>query len=249
MSLLLDLGNTRLKWARQEQGGLTAQGAAAWDRIEDEGLPQACLELARAAGRVRAASVAGSAREQRLARALEAHDLPTPEWVRTPAAACGVRNAYPEPSRLGVDRFLGMVAAHAAGHAPCLVVSAGTALALDALAGGGRHLGGLIAPGPRLMQRSLHQAAAQLPETGDGELLDAAVDTASAIASGCWQAALGLIERFHARMRFQLGNAPVLVLCGGDAAALAAHLTLPLELRPDLVLEGLAVWDRDPPAA
>jgi len=249
MSLLLDLGNTRLKWARLEQDQLTDVGAMAWDRIDAEGLPPEWIEAARAAGRVRAASVAGAARDGLIAQALDAHGLPAPAWVRSPAQACGVRNAYREPARLGVDRFLGLVAAHHAGLAPCVVASAGTALALDALTGDGLHLGGLIAPGPRLMQQSLHQAAAQLPEPGDAPVSEVADDTASAIASGCWQAALGLIERFHARMRSRLGADAGVILCGGDAGALAARLSLPAELRPDLVLEGLAVWDRDPPAA
>lgn len=244
MNLLLDLGNTRLKWARHDGARLVDAGAVAWDAFAPERLPQSLLDAARGTRGVLAASVAGAEREALVAEALRARGLEVPAWVRTPAEACGVRNAYRIPGKLGVDRFLGLVAALHAGLAPCVVVSAGTALTLDALSADGRHLGGLIAPGPRLMQRALHQAAAQLPDPGDAALVEVADDTESAIASGCWQACLGLIERFHARMHARLGGIDTtVILSGGDAGMLASQLQVPAQVRPDLVLQGLAVWD------
>lgn len=243
MKLLLDLGNTRLKWAIHGHEGVTGVRAVAWEALDRQGLPDDLIRAACEADRILGACVAGAARESRITEALRTHAAVAPEWVRTPAAACGVRNAYPLHGKLGVDRFLGLVAALDAGLAPCVVASAGTALALDALAADGRHLGGLIAPGPRLMQRALHQAAAQLPEPVDTPIVDVADDTESAIASGCWHAALGLLERFHARMAGRLdGAGTVVVLSGGDAQALAAELAVPVRVHPDLVLEGLAVW-------
>src|SRR5699024_8726538 len=101
---------------------------------------------------------------------------------------CGVRNAYAQPETLGVDRFLSMVAAYADGHAPCVLVSCGTALVLDALAAGGRHLGGLIAPGATLMQQSVLGATAQVRPQSPGQLTDVATSTGDAVVSGCWQA-------------------------------------------------------------
>jgi len=96
----------------------------------------------------------------------------------------------------------------------------GTALTLDALAADGRHLGGLIAPGPRLMQQSLLGATAQVRPAQAGTIVEAADNTADAVASGCWLAAAALIERFAARMAPALGGAPALRLGGGDAEAL-----------------------------
>jgi type III pantothenate kinase len=188
------------------------------------------------------------ARESHVAGAVEEAWAHATFWLRTPAEGCGVRSAYTEPHRLGVDRFLAMVAAYAAGHAPCVLAGVGTALTLDALAADGRHLGGLIAPGPQLMQQSLVGATARVRPERAGEVLDVADNTADAVASGCWQAAAALIERFARRMAPALGGAPSLRLGGGDALALLPLLDLPAQLAEDGVLHGLAVWADTHPA-
>jgi type III pantothenate kinase len=132
--------------------------------------------------------------------------------------------------------------ARADGLAPCVLAGAGTALTLDALDAGGRHLGGLIAPGPRLMQQSLLGATAQVRPTRTGAIVEAADNTADAVASGCWLAAAALVERFAARMSPALGGAPTLLLGGGDAETLLPLLAAPAQLAHDSVLHGLAVW-------
>lgn len=241
MNLLLDLGNTRLKWALAHGGEWLARGAVAWDDDVSAALTQAWRTLP-APTHVFGASVVDTERETRIAAmtvAAFAHEV---VWLRTPAEACGVRNAYAEPQRLGVDRFLTMVAARAAGDAPCVLAGVGTALTLDALAADGRHLGGLIAPGPHLMQQSLLGATARVRPERPGDVLDAADNTADAVASGCWLAAVALIERFVARMSPRLGGSPRLLLHGGDAGVLSPLLSLPARHAADSVLHGLAVW-------
>lgn len=242
MRLLLDLGNTRLKWALQVQPlGWLARGAVDWQQDMLTALESAWIGLP-SPSTVMAASVVDTAREAQVATVTERLFACAPGWLRTPASACGVRNAYAEPQRLGVDRFLAMVAAYADGHAPCVLASAGTALTLDALAVGGRHLGGLIAPGPQLMQQSLLDATARVRPERPGEIQELADNTADAVASGCWQAAAALIERFATRLTPRLGNSPTLILGGGDATRLAPLLSLPVQLSRDSVLRGLAVW-------
>jgi type III pantothenate kinase len=242
MKLLLDLGNTRLKWAIAAAGGWSARGAVAWDEDVPAVLGQAWQALAHPQ-RVLGASVVDAAREaqiEKLATDIFATGI---AWVRTPAEACGVRNAYAEPQRLGVDRFLAMVAARAAGHAPCVLAGVGTALTLDALTVEGQHLGGLIAPGPLLMQQSLLGATARVRPEHAGAIRDIADNTADAVTSGCWQAVAALIERFAARIADQSsGVAPRLLLDGGDAATLLPLLSVPAELATDSVLRGLLVW-------
>ena len=248
MRLLLDLGNTRLKWALQDGEDWRARGAVGWDSDVAAELRSAWRALP-APDDVLGASVVDAAREAGVAEAVRAcwkHDT---YWLRTPAEACGVRNAYDDPQRLGVDRFLAMVAAYAAGHAPCVLAGAGTALTLDALAADGRHLGGLIAPGPQLMQQALIGATARVRPERPGNVLDAAANTADAVASGCWQAAAALIERFVRRMAPALGGAPTLRLGGGDAQALLPLLERPAALAEDGVLHGLAVWANAHPSA
>ncbi|MFC5742839.1 type III pantothenate kinase [Dyella tabacisoli] len=239
--LLLDLGNTRLKWVLQSASVEVARGAVAWSDdvgtiLADDwrGLP--------APQQVWGASVVDAAREALVASIISTRYAQSAYWLRTPAEACGVRNAYAEPERLGVDRFLAMVAAYDQGRAPCVLVGVGTALTLDALAADGRHLGGLIAPGPQLMQQSLLGATARVRPERPGLVLDAADNTADAVASGCWQAAAALVERFMARMTPKLGGAMAINLGGGDAEQLLPLLTQPAQLLPDGVLRGLAVW-------
>jgi type III pantothenate kinase len=242
MRLLLDMGNTRLKWALQAQSlGWLARGVLDWQSDMTAVLESAWGGLPRPA-QVIAASVVDAAREAQVTVVSEQLFVCTPDWLRTPASACGVRNAYAEPQRLGVDRFLAMVAAHADGHAPCVLAGAGTALTLDALAADGRHLGGLIAPGPQLMQQSLLAATARVRPERPGDILELADNTADAVASGCWQSAAALIERFAARMVPRLGATPTLILGGGDATRLMPLLSLPAQLSQDSVLHGLAVW-------
>src|SRR5690625_2196598 len=129
----MDLGNTRLKWAFAERAADCRQaGAATWS----DDIRAALAAEASGPREVGAASVVDEAREETVAAAVrECFGVPV-NWVRTPREACGVRNAYAQPDTLGVDRFLSMVAAYADGHAPCVLVSCGTALVLDALAVG-----------------------------------------------------------------------------------------------------------------
>ncbi|MBB6189624.1 type III pantothenate kinase [Rhodanobacter sp. MP7CTX1] len=241
MKLLLDLGNTRLKWALQQGGDWLAQGSVAWDEAVERMLSEAWSTAPQPIA-VYGASVVDAAREQQLAACVASAFRAEVTWLRTPASACGVRNAYAEPQRLGVDRFLAMVAAYADGRGPCVLASVGTALTLDALTADGRHLGGLIAPGPQLMQQSLLDATARVRPERPGEILELADNTADAVASGCWQAAAALVERFATRMAGRLGDASTLILGGGDAGRLAPLLSLPAQLSHDGVLRGLAVW-------
>ncbi|HEY1588520.1 MAG TPA: type III pantothenate kinase [Rhodanobacter sp.] len=243
MKLLLDLGNTRLKWALQSQpGAWLAQGVVDWSLDVAPALNQAWARLPRPA-MVAAASVVDDRREAQVIASVARQFDRTPHWLHTPASACGVRNAYAEPERLGVDRFLAMVAANADGCSPCVLASVGTALTLDALAADGQHLGGLIAPGPQLMQQSLLDATARVRPERPGKILELADNTADAVVSGCWQAAAALIERFATHMAKRLGDAPpTLVLGGGGATDLLPLLSLPARLSRDGVLRGLAVW-------
>ena len=241
MRLLLDLGNTRLKWAVQDGDAWVARGAVAWNQDLADELLSAWRKWP-AVQRVVGASVVDAEREAQLTALVVASFGRAPEWLQTPAEACGVRNAYAQPQRLGIDRFLALVAAHAAGFAPCLLAGVGTALTLDALAADGRHLGGLIAPGPQLMQQSLLGATVRVRPERPGQVLELADNTADAVASGCWQATVALIERFVERMSPRLGGAPRLLLGGGDAETLLPLLAVPAQWIEDGVLHGLAVW-------
>ncbi len=237
---LFDLGNSRLKCAQlRDDGRLGEVIALAHDEnafVENlrEVLPgradSACL-----------ASVASPALTAAVVDALTTR-FRRISLARSCAQLAGVRIAYAEPARLGVDRFLALLAAHARGSEPWLVAGVGTALTIDLLDGEGLHRGGRIGPSPRLMREALHQAAAQLPAQG-GSYREFAADTADALASGCDGAALGLIERSLRQAEQALGKVPTLLVHGGGADALASRLADAVHA-PSLVLEGLALWSR-----
>jgi type III pantothenate kinase len=182
--LLIDAGNSRIKWALVQAHGIqTHAGAFAHGGVggaaSATSVPAASPSPGASATRAddpdwsqlpRPASawlsnVAGEAVAQRLAALLEAH---WPGLLRTTIRAserqCGVTNGYTTPSALGSDRWAGMIGAHAAFPGePLLIATFGTATTLEALRADGMFVGGLIAPGWSLMMRSLGEHTAQLP--------------------------------------------------------------------------------------
>lgn len=238
-SLLIDLGNTRLKWALAENGRLIdVPSAMPWPQT---GLP---LNRWRPTGiaDIVVASVAEPASTTRLVDTIM-HRLDVPlRQAATGPRWQGLTCAYSVPARLGIDRWLALIAAYRTFPGQrCLTVSAGTALTVDVLDPDGRHRGGLIAPGLTAMREGLIAAAPVLASYRGGQAgMTAATDSADAIASGCLQAAIGLIERQRSAGDGQ--QTDMVLLSGGDAADLGLHLRLPHTLRPWLVLEGLAMW-------
>lgn len=237
---LFDLGNSRLKCAPvQDDGGIGAVVG-----IDHDGNAFAPGWEARLPARVDAAcvsAVASPALELALLDAL-VQRCGRISMARTQAAFAGVRIAYAQPQRLGVDRFLALLAAHARAAQPWLVVGVGTAVTIDLLDGAGRHHGGRIAPSPALMRAALQARAAQLPAAG-GAYVEFAGDTADALASGCAGAALGLIGRSLDMAAAVLAQPPRLLVHGGGADLVLPHFAHALHA-PALVLEGLACWAR-----
>jgi type III pantothenate kinase len=239
MKLLIDLGNTRLKWAFWDGAELRSGGAIAHAGERPLDLAWVGKQL-HAAESAWVASVAAPALDAQLTQALQASGFHAVHFVRSSAQACGVRNAYAQPERLGIDRFLSLIAAHAHAREPTVIAGCGTALTLDALAADGTHLGGLIAPAPDLMREALLGKTARLGELDPGHIVERAGNTADAVESGCWLAAAALIERFIAHSAQALAAAPTLVFSGGAAPRLAKLVALPSRIDGELVLRGLA---------
>ena len=235
---LFDLGNTRLKCAPLQADGRVGATVALPHREEDvaaalaQALP-AHIEVAYLA------SVASPGLRLAVLDALTARCARI-SIARTQARLGAVRIAYADPRKLGVDRFLALLGTHARDAGAALVCGVGTALTVDLIDADGRHLGGRIAPSPTLMREALHWRAAQLPESG-GDYVDFAADTEDALASGCDGAALALIERSLDAAQQRLGQRPRLLLHGGGAEVLQAHLAEATPA-PGLVLDGLAIW-------
>jgi type III pantothenate kinase len=244
MDLLIDLGNSRLKWAVLDQ-----------DRLG----PVACLEHGGIApalerhwasltrpGRVKMANVAGPAVGASVVRAV--HDLwgIRADLLIAPARGNGIVSGYRNPVALGVDRWLAMVAARHRYPGPLLVVDAGTAVTIDLLDARGQHQGGAIVPGltgmgDALLAHTRITRPGPAPPPAPGQLLGN--DTAGCMAAGATHAIAGMIERIFRLAREQLAGAPDLVLTGGGADYLAPRLSVPVNLEPALVLWGLALME------
>jgi type III pantothenate kinase len=232
--LAIDAGNTRIKWGVHDGRGWAMTGAVA---TADAATLGRAWHGATLATRAIASNVAGAEVGEHLARACADRGIPL-QVIRSVDRQCGVANGYADPGQLGTDRWAALVAARALAEGHALVVMAGTALTIDALAGDGRFLGGVIVPGPAMMRRSLDRGTAGLRLT-EGRFLALPRSTPDAITSGAIQAAVGAVERRAAAMR-EAGAAPAhVLLSGGAAGEIRAHLHTPAAIHENLVLDGL----------
>lgn len=233
MILVVDAGNTRIKWGVVRDGTWLGEGAFAHDAA---GTLEQVVREHPGIAHVLGANVAGPATGARIEAALRTIAPPI-QWLRASAHCCGVRNLYDDPSQLGVDRWAALIGAHALHRGACLVVNAGTATTIDMLAASGEFSGGLILPGDELMRRALAGNTAQLPFAA-GHYRAAPRNTADAIASGCLTAQLGAIRLMFERIAAQPDA--VCLLSGGAAARLESLMTIPFRRVDNLVLKGLA---------
>ena len=229
--VLLDAGNTSLKWAAVEDGHWHATGRS--DYVDWSAL---ATQL-RAGTDCFVASVASTAHEAQLTTLLEAAGI-TPTWLTAEAGFGGVKNSYLNPLQLGVDRWMGLIAARQRTCDAVLVVSVGTAMTVDALSAAGVFLGGVIVPGVGLMRQALQQGTARVEDTG-GDWQAFPRTTADAVYSGIVAALCGAIAQQHARLAEAAGTVPRCLLTGGDAEQVLSHLKVPAEHVPSLVLEGM----------
>lgn len=229
--LLLDAGNTRIKWAivadgeRRQQGTLPAG--------DGTGLRQAFAGLP-APDRILASNVAGDSVARDIVSACAAWSCAV-EFITARKNQYGVSNHYAQPAQLGSDRWAALIAAWHRVHAACIVANCGTATTVDALSGTGEFIGGLILPGLDMMRNSLAAGTAQLG-VSSGVWRDFPRNTGDAIYSGAIKATAGAI-----REQYGLLGAPDArcLLSGGAASLIEPHLGLPVLRADDLVLLGL----------
>jgi len=264
--LLLDSGNSRLKWALARSPYRRGQGFTTRGVLELAAVrrgPAALARVVNAAGagvRIHACNVAGAPLQRQIRLAAARAGAHAPHFAVSAAQAGGVRNGYGEAWRLGVDRWVALIGAHHEypGEALCLV-GVGSALTIDLLGADGRHYGGCIIPGPQMMiealldktagiRRRAALPAAQLarslaaaPAAGASDESLFAHDTRTALLSGARHACALLIERAVVQGCAQVGRRPRLILAGGAADSVAPLLRGAHRRDDDLVLRGLAV--------
>ncbi len=258
MNLLVDMGNTRLKWLlidpswllidpswaevlerNLHSGGALLRGTDLIRQLDDAWSKLAVPQ------RVVVASVAGAEAQQGLQTWVQ-HHWPAARlhFVAAAAAQLGVKNSYYEPARLGSDRWAALIGARQRVTGPVCVVDCGTAITLDALDAAGEFVGGVILPGIALARQALLARAAGIDATDGDESTCFARSTADGVAAGTLYGAVGAVERIVAEFGLRLGKDMRVLLTGGDAPRLRPHLharlAYAMEEVPDLVLQGLA---------
>jgi len=246
MTVLVDIGNTRIKWATLSAGTLVRRGNAVHRDSLDAAVAAFAAELP-ARSRIIAANVAGERMAAQLATLVAQRPGTSLTFVATTAEQFGVRCAYTEPSRLGVDRWVAVLAAYHAARGAACAIDAGRAVTFDAVDSAGAHLGGLIFPSARLTAAALDRntsdigSTAAAPAVAPGlELLGRNTD--AAVGHAAWLALSAALDRAVTTVERALGARPVVYLTGGDAEALRGWLETRVELRADLVLEGLKLF-------
>ena len=251
--LLVDAGNTRTKWAVCDTGDALDAPFSATGAFLNTEIPDVAPPAWQGCARAVLASVASSALTARMEALLHLADI---DVSRTEPAleTCGLKNGYADPKQLGVDRWAAAVAAWHHAAAPCVVVSAGTALTIDAIGtvpDGNRaqFLGGLIVPGFRLMQQGLLQNAARLGDVA-GVLRPFPDNTGDAVYSGAAAAMTGAVLHMLRLLQQREGSKPRCILGGGDAHLLVPALAMQggfenVTVVDNLVLRGLQLIERD----
>ena len=258
--LLLDAGNTRLKWAVCEEGQLSQQGSLTyeWPSLENqlntvfskllvEAGPLDGVVLSNVVGKKLTAVLQKVFDGMHLGGEPPKQSLPLAiENVTAQPNAYDVCCAYENPAQLGADRWAALVAARHYGigdttGASCIIDS-GTALTVDVLTADGRHAGGIIIPGMEMMVSSLVDNTEGVFASDQAELSPLAVtNTAAAVQAGVGAAMRGAVQQVLQYCREEFGETPACVLTGGNAQRLLPDLPDSTRLEPDWVLKGLAI--------
>ncbi|XHS78957.1 type III pantothenate kinase [Burkholderiaceae bacterium UC74_6] len=242
--LVIDVGNTRLKWALYEApqpgAAMLSHGAVFLENIET--LHDGDWARLPTPTEILGCNVAGEGVRGRVEEQLELWDVEA-RWVVPGVQAGGIINGYDHPARLGADRFVSQIGARqhvlARGEPrACLVVMVGTAVTVDAIDAEGRFLGGLILPGHGIMLRALEGGTSGL-RVPTGEVREFPTNTSDALTSGGNYAITGAIERMHRHLKARAGHEPITLMTGGAGWKVSPVLDIPHELIETLIFDGL----------
>ena len=250
MILVIDVGNTRLKWAWLTNTGLSDQQAVVHRDAKPGLWTSALFETKQRPTRVLVANVAGPKMAKTLERLTKKVFKVDIEFVTAAQQFDGLTNGYLDPTLLGADRWLALIGAWTLAKGALVVVDAGTAVKVDSIDAHGQHLGGLIAPGIHMMREVLMKntsdiakAAASSTPSLAGVLAN---NTVGAVSRGAVFALAGMADRAAEIIEQSTGSPPRLFITGGDAGMITGTMRAHGEIVPDLVLQGLAVIAAQP---
>jgi len=251
MRVLVDVGNTFIKWALEDPAAPPGTSMQIGEpiRTEDgiEPLMRAAEDIAQPTS-VFISSVGSREITRWLLNECVAAWSIRPVIVVVQKNAFGIRNRYSDPEQMGVDRWVALVAARElCPHDDVVVVDAGTAITVDSLSREGEFVGGLIMPGAALARRALLDRTARIDdgfEDRKDQLDPFGRDTGECVHHGAQFAAVGGVRAAISSVEQRFGRDVRLILCGGGADMLERHLGRPAQLEPQLVLHGLSIMSR-----
>lgn len=246
MRILVDIGNSRLKSALEDEDGLHPFETFAWkDTFLHEVLHEIWLKPLgnRRPSSVHVSNVAGDRLLPNLSAWCCTHFGLQPVAVASSAEFKGLTNGYQDPATFGVDRWAAMIGARAQFEGALCVVDSGTATTVDLIDSTGLHLGGAILPGIYTMRRSLGKYTSAL-FAADGLISPFSDNTASGIAGGTGYASVGAIDRLVYEAS-QLVSPLTTVVTGGEAEILESMMQVRVVRDPLLVLKGVSVLGGD----
>ena len=242
MKLLVDIGNTRIKWCVEHSDQIEIVQTIAYKETDlDEALHVCWSKIAQP----QILAISSVSSKHVIQKLLVFANEQWPDIVvviaKSSAQMAGVKNAYHDAEKLGVDRWLALIALqyYYPGHG--CVVDCGTAITIDCLDEAGQHLGGLISPGLALMRQSLFQQTEALGFDKQTYAVGLANQTEAAIYTGVLYAVAGLIEKAVTNLMLS----PSIILTGGDAPLVASNLSLETKVDSDLVLKGLSLYCKE----
>lgn len=243
--LLIDAGNTRLKWAwlvdAQRSGQQAESYPADADALDAAQVIIAELLKQSTVQRLVIVHVLGDIFSAGLQQVCRAHHCEL-ALISSAANTYGIKLAYPNPAHLGADRLVGLAAARSLAHnRAAIIIDCGTAVTVDAMTAGSQHLGGLITPGLSLLSDVLirRTKAKHMDALSFDDPRIFTDNTAAAMGSGCLFSLVGTIEGICQRMQNQMTEQPLKIICGGDAARVHALLHGDFMLRPAALMDGL----------
>lgn len=241
--LLLDGGNSQLKWAWVENGTFSEVGRAPYRDLTQLG--EEWLQFADDDVKIVGCAVCGSVK-----KAMVEEQLTRPvEWLSSMPQALGIRNHYRRPEEHGSDRWFNALGSRRFTQNACVVVSCGTAVTTDALTEDNHYLGGTIMPGFHLMKEAMALKTANLNRP-IGKVYPFPTTTPNAIASGMMDAVCGALMMMHGRLKDKTGGGkPVdIIITGGGAARVVQALPEifvhdnQVKIVDNLVIHGLLHW-------
>lgn len=229
-ALLIDAGNTRIKWRLLKAGQSQSEGVLTGKLTEV--VPSAW----RSVGTIEQVLVASVIEQPVLQKLLEGQFSDKVNWLHHPLpSSAGFKHCYARPERLGVDRWLAMLGARSRSQKDLLVVDAGTALTIDLLSASNEHQGGYIVPGVQMAQNALFKNTAKVKPFADEQQAQQVApgkDTSACVLAGIQRQRLSLVQSV-------LNDYPQYqpFVCGGDGLWLAQQLNL--HYYNNLVLDGM----------